>query len=43
MMHYSFQKNYGGSVFTFFEFSTALELTEDADEDDEDDEDVEEE
>ena len=40
MMHYSFQKNYGGSVFTFFEFSTALELTED---DDEDDEDIEEE
>jgi 16S rRNA (guanine966-N2)-methyltransferase len=35
MMHYSFQKNYGGSVFTFFEFSTALELMEDDIEDDE--------
>jgi 16S rRNA (guanine(966)-N(2))-methyltransferase RsmD len=35
MMHYSFQKNYGGSVFTFFEFSTALEVAEDDVEDDE--------
>ncbi len=33
MPHYSFQKNYGGSVFSFFEFSTALEQTEDENED----------
>lgn len=32
MSNFSFQKSYGGSVFSFFEFSTALELTEMEDE-----------
>jgi 16S rRNA (guanine966-N2)-methyltransferase len=35
MMHYSFQKNYGGSVFTFFEFESNEEETENG-QDDED-------
>jgi 16S rRNA (guanine966-N2)-methyltransferase len=29
MMHYSFQKNYGGSVFSFFEFETDDEESDD--------------
>jgi len=29
MPHYSFQKNYGGSVFTFFEFESGEDLEED--------------
>ncbi len=28
LMHFSFKKSYGGSIFSFFEFSTAIEQTE---------------
>ncbi|MGL2967609.1 16S rRNA (guanine(966)-N(2))-methyltransferase RsmD [Flavobacterium sp. XGLA_31] len=35
MAHYSFQKNYGGSVFTFFEFEGDDEETDDFEDDEE--------
>jgi 16S rRNA (guanine966-N2)-methyltransferase len=35
MAHYSFQKNYGGSVFTFFEFEGNDEESEDVEEEEE--------
>ena len=34
MMHYSFQKNYGGSVFSFFEFEVDDEESDDEDQED---------